>query len=74
MRKCANISPYMRRPLVIFDFAVAPILNFLIYEENLIFFFVSVQYVLKAGCVCLKTGLFVCPFLGSVQWPVCNVH
>ncbi len=24
MRKCANISPYMRRPLVISDFATAP--------------------------------------------------
>jgi hypothetical protein len=44
MRKCANISPYMRlrRPLDIYDFATT-ILNFLIYEENLIiFFFISV--------------------------------
>ena len=24
MRKCGNISPYMRRPLVIYDFANAP--------------------------------------------------
>jgi hypothetical protein len=24
MRKCENISPYMRRPLVIYDFATAP--------------------------------------------------
>jgi hypothetical protein len=24
MGKCANISPYMRRPLVIYDFATAP--------------------------------------------------
>jgi hypothetical protein len=24
MRKCANISPYMRRPLVIYDFATDP--------------------------------------------------
>ncbi len=24
MRKCANISPYMRRPLVIYDFAPDP--------------------------------------------------
>ncbi len=36
MRKRANISPYMRRPLVKYD------LNFLIWEENLIFFFISV--------------------------------
>jgi hypothetical protein len=40
MRKCANISPYMRRPLVLCDFAT--ILNFLIYEENFLFFFISV--------------------------------
>jgi hypothetical protein len=25
MRKCANISSYMRRPLVIYDFATAPL-------------------------------------------------
>jgi hypothetical protein len=43
MRKCTNISPYMRRPLVIFDFATAQTLNLLIYEGNLIFFFISVQ-------------------------------
>ncbi len=24
MRKCANFSPYMRRPLVIYDFAPGP--------------------------------------------------
>jgi hypothetical protein len=24
IRKCANISPYMRRPLVTYDFATAP--------------------------------------------------
>jgi hypothetical protein len=41
MRKCAIISPYMRRPLVIYDFATAP-LNFLIYKKNLIIFFISV--------------------------------
>jgi hypothetical protein len=39
MRKCANIFPYMRSPLVIYDFATA--LNFLIYEKNLIVFFIS---------------------------------
>jgi hypothetical protein len=25
MRKCENISPYMRRPLVIYDFETAPL-------------------------------------------------
>ncbi len=34
-------SSYKRRPLVIYDFVPAP-LNFLIYEENFIFF-LSVQ-------------------------------
>jgi hypothetical protein len=29
----------MRRQLLIYDFATAPFLNFLMYEENLIFFF-----------------------------------
>jgi hypothetical protein len=43
MRKCANISPYMRRPLVVYDFATGSTLSFLIYEENLIFFFISVH-------------------------------
>ncbi len=42
MKKCETISPYMRRPLVIDDFATS-ILNLLIYEENLIFFFNSVE-------------------------------
>ncbi len=40
MRKCANISPYMRRPLVIYDFATAPFwismrtFYFLFYQCN----------------------------------------
>jgi hypothetical protein len=43
MRKCGNISPCIRRPLVIYDFATAcSFLNFLIYEENLILFLISV--------------------------------
>ncbi len=40
--KCANFSLYVRKPLVIYDFAPDPSeLNFLIYKENLIFFFIS---------------------------------
>jgi hypothetical protein len=44
MRKCVNISPYMRRPLVILymTLQLCSILNFLIYEENFIFFLISV--------------------------------
>ncbi len=34
---------YMRRPLVMYDFATDSYLRFLIYEENLIFFFISIQ-------------------------------
>jgi hypothetical protein len=34
MRKYANITINKRRPLVIYDFATAPLLNFLIHEEN----------------------------------------
>jgi hypothetical protein len=34
MGKCANISPFMRRPLVIYDFATAPFrISLYIYEE-----------------------------------------
>jgi hypothetical protein len=40
MRKYAKISPYMRRPLVVYDFATAT-LNFLLYKENFILFFIS---------------------------------
>jgi hypothetical protein len=36
-----RISSYTRKPFLIFDFAIAPLLNFLIYEENLIFLFIS---------------------------------
>ncbi len=44
MWKCANYSPYMRRPLVIYDFATAPFwISLYIYEENLIFFFINVD-------------------------------
>ncbi len=47
MRKRANISSFMRRPLVLYNYAPDPIpLNFLIYEENFIFFFISVSW----GC------------------------
>ncbi len=37
----------MRRPLVIYDLALLPIpLNFLMYEEHFIFFFISVMFLL----------------------------
>ncbi len=39
--------PYMRRPFVIYDCSV---LNFLVYEENLIFFFVSAGCAIRLIC------------------------
>ncbi len=42
IRKCANISPYMRRPLVIYDFATAPPWISL-YMKKIRFSFLSVQ-------------------------------
>jgi hypothetical protein len=44
----------MRRPLIIYNFATAPIPNFLISEENLIFFFISV------GCMCNSGASLLC--------------
>ncbi len=35
MRKCANIQSYMRRPLVVNDFATAPLIFFLFYQYTL---------------------------------------
>ncbi len=42
MRKCANNSPYMRRPLVIYDSATALFWISLYMMEKYIFFFISV--------------------------------
>jgi hypothetical protein len=45
--KCTNIQPFMRSPLVIYDFATDPIMHFVIYEENFILFFISVPAIEK---------------------------
>ncbi len=61
MRKCANISPYMRRPLVIYDFATAPFWISL-YMRKILFYFLS---------VCLSQSLLplnLSPFLFSLFW------
>ncbi len=51
MRKCENISPYMRNPLVThIRLCNCSILNFLIYEENLIFLFISVVTTPETVC------------------------
>jgi hypothetical protein len=49
MRKCANISPYILRPLVIYDFATAPLRIFIYDRKILIFFFISVPAAQKEG-------------------------
>jgi hypothetical protein len=41
MRKCENISPYMRRPLVIYDFATTPFRIYL-YMRKFLYSFLSV--------------------------------
>jgi hypothetical protein len=44
MTKYLRISSYIRKPFLLSDFATAPMhLNFLIYEENFISFFISVS-------------------------------
>ncbi len=49
MRKCANISPYMRRPLVIYDFATAPFWISLYMNKIWFSFFISVLCCCWAG-------------------------
>ncbi len=43
MGKNLRISSYIRKPFLIYDFAPDPHLNFLIYEENFVFFFISLR-------------------------------
>ncbi len=43
MRKCENISPYMRRPLVIYDFATA-LFWISSYMRIILFYFLSVKW------------------------------
>ncbi len=46
MRKYFPIYEDSRRPLVIYDFATAPLwISLYVYEENLIFFFISIHYI-----------------------------
>ncbi len=43
MGKYLRISSYIRKPFLIYAFATAPLwISLYIYEENLIFFFISV--------------------------------
>ncbi len=61
MTKYLRISSYIRKPFLIYDFATDP-LNFLIFEKNFIFFFISVAsgeegYVLNLFVSKIWTGL-----------------
>ncbi len=38
-----RISSYIMKPFLIYDFAPDPTLNFLLYEENFVFLFISVR-------------------------------
>ncbi len=50
MRKCANIQPYMRRPLVIYDFAPDPFLIPL-YLRKIFFSFLSLWDNVRSSCL-----------------------
>jgi hypothetical protein len=64
MRKCANISIYMRRPLVIFDFATAP-LRIYLYMMKILFSYLSVYLIIEIVFVAIALLLhkkkFFCP-------------
>jgi hypothetical protein len=61
MRKY-DISPYMGRPFN------CSILNFLIYEENFLFFFISVEFIMHVPDVCrLLNTKYKVPFVGKKQ-------
>jgi hypothetical protein len=53
----------MRRPLIIYDFFNCSIPNFLISEENLIFFFISVGYMCDSG------ASFLCVHNNAIAGP-----
>jgi hypothetical protein len=57
MRKCANISLYMRRPLVIYDFATAP-LWLSLYMRKIWFSFLSVQKETHRGESGFRSAIF----------------
>ncbi len=43
------VIQYMRRPVVIYDFATRFVVDFLIYEENFVFFFIIAASFLLAS-------------------------
>jgi hypothetical protein len=59
MRKYLNISPNVRRPLMIYDYTVynCSILNFLKHEENLIFLFYQCTWNLRRMCMLRRRSL-----------------
>jgi hypothetical protein len=72
MRKCANISPYMRRPLVIYDFATAP-LKISLYMRKIYFLFYQCTLGLyitlgRRKCVLLPENLRAYFELSAQAW------
>ncbi len=68
MRKCANILPYTRRPLVIHDFATDPFWISLYLRKILLSFFISAAPSL-CGCCCLALARCASAF-GSCWRPL----
>ncbi len=60
MRKCANISPSMRRPLCIYDFATAPFWIYL-YMMKIWFSFLSVNQQWPFLCISPRTFNIIFP-------------
>ncbi len=59
MGKYLRISSYIRKPFLIYDFAKnCSTLDFLVYEENLIFFFISV----RLYNIYISTQTAYCPY------------
>ena len=66
MRKCANISPYMRRLLVIYDFATA-LLRIYLYMMKIWFSFLSVYLIIEIVFAAIVLLLHKKSFFSSLR-------
>jgi hypothetical protein len=57
MEKYLIISSYIWKPFLIYDFATA-VLHFFIFEENLIFFFISAEYTVQSDRLSVQSAEF----------------
>ncbi len=69
MRKCANISPSMRRPLVIYDFATAPFWISL-YMRKILFSFYSL-WIQRPFIFWTESPFISCSFPGEGNMCLC---